>query len=178
MQLNNPWLGSACTVADSGSGFSRKLARAANTLVERPGIALAACAFTPVCSPPHVHPLLLPWQAPLSILSLAQTDPRRAHLHICPQALHQGSRFRLFLPLCFPPLCLPLQWRALWHLILLAQIHTQRAHLHICPQALHRGSRLRLFPPLRLGTCLRHFLPPFRGSHMQGHPPKQCSGLI
>jgi len=35
MQLNNPWLGSACTVADSGSGFSRKLAGAANTLLEQ-----------------------------------------------------------------------------------------------------------------------------------------------
>jgi len=73
---------------------------------ERPGITPAVCTFALVCFPPHACPLLLQWQALLSILSLMQTDPQWAHLHIYPQAPHQGLCFRLF-PLLHPGTHLP-----------------------------------------------------------------------
>jgi len=49
--------------------------------------------------PPHARPLPLPWQAPLRVLSLVRTHLWVAHLHFCPQAQSQGSRFRGFPPL-------------------------------------------------------------------------------
>ena len=52
----------------------------------------------PVCIPPHARPLPLQRWAPLRLLSLARTDPRRTRLHIRPQALHRGMRFRSFPP--------------------------------------------------------------------------------
>jgi len=52
---------------------------------------------------PHMRPLPLQRPAPLRVLSLVQTNLRRFHLDICPQALCRGSRFHVF----------PLLWKGM-----------------------------------------------------------------
>ena len=131
------------------------------------------------CLPRHTRPLPLQRRAPLEVISLAQTDPRRTHLDIRSQALCQDSRSRIIPPLC-PGMRLrrlPLQWRAPLGVISLVRIDPRQTQLDIRPQALCRGSRFRIFLSLRPGSCLHHLPLPFRGSHMQGLPPKCISGL-
>ena len=72
---------------------------------------------------------------------------------------------------------LPLQQRAPLRILSHSRTCLGRSRLHICLQAVGLVSRLRLFPLHRLGACLRLLPPPVQGSDMQGHPPRQLSGL-
>ena len=92
-------------------------------------------------------------------------------------------------PLCLlwlymSPLCLLLharplllQWRAPLRILSHSRTCLGQSRLHICLQAVGLVLRLRLFPLHRSGVRLRLFPPPVQGSDMQGHLPRQLSGL-
>jgi len=88
------------------------------------------------------------------------------------------------LQLYMSPLCLllhvrplPLQWWALLRILSHSRTHLGRSCLHIRLQAAGLVLRLCLFLLHRSGARLRLLLLPVQGSDMQGHPPRQLSGL-